>query len=59
MNYTYLFGGIACLIFGGWLTIHQIRIFKKGKQDRLGVDIKGLSVGTLLLILGVYLLTHL
>lgn len=36
MNYTYLFGAIACLIFGGWLTIHQIQIFRKGTQDRLG-----------------------
>lgn len=59
MNYTYLFGGIASLVFGGCLTIYQIRIFIKGRQDKLGWDIKGLSGGIGFTMIGIYLLTHL
>ena len=59
MNYTYLVGGICSLLFGGWLTIHQIKVFKNRKQDELGWDIKLLSGGIITLMLGVYLLTHL
>jgi len=59
MNYTYLFGGIASLGFGSWLTFNQIRIFALGKQDRLGWDIKLLSGGILSMMLGIYLLAHL
>lgn len=59
MNYTYLLGGIASLIFGGGLTIYQIRIFIKGKQDQLGWDIKLLSGGIIFLMGGIYMLTHL
>ncbi len=59
MNYPYLFGGIASLIFGGWLTFYQIRIFIRGMQDNLGWDIKGLSVGIIFTMVGIYLLAHL
>ena len=58
MNILYVLGEIACLIFGAWLTINQIKIFVKGKQDELGWDIKGLGVGTMFIIIGIYLITH-
>ena len=44
MNYTYLVAGIISLFFGLWLTVNQIKIFIKGKQDELGWDIKGLGL---------------
>ena len=58
MNYTYLLGGMASIGFGGWLIFNQIKIFVRGKQDKLGWDIKLLSGGILCLMLGIYLLTH-
>jgi len=59
MNYPYLFGGIASLSFGGWLTIYQIRTLIRGKQDRLGWDIRLLSGGIIFLMGGIYMLAHL
>jgi hypothetical protein len=59
MNYLYLLGGIASIGFGAALTIYQIRVFIRGKQDQLGWDIKGLSAGIIFTIIGIYLLTHL
>jgi hypothetical protein len=59
MNYINLFGGIASLGLGGWLTFYQIRIFIRRKQDNLGWDIKGLSAGIIFTIVGIYLLAHL
>jgi hypothetical protein len=58
MNSLYVLGGIACLIFGAWLAIKQIKILVKGKQDELGWDIKGLGVGIMSIMIGIYLITH-
>jgi hypothetical protein len=56
MNALYVFGGIACLVFGAWLTIKQIKIFAKGKQDQLGWDIKLLGGGIIFIIGGICLI---
>jgi hypothetical protein len=58
VNVLYVLGGIACLIFGAWLAIKQIKIFVRGKQDELGWDIKGLGVGIMFIMIGVYLIAH-
>jgi hypothetical protein len=59
MNYLNLFGGIAALGLGGWLTVYQSRLLIRGEGDELGWDIKGLSAGILFSMLGIYLLFHL
>lgn len=59
MNYTYLVGGIIALVFGGWLTLNQIKIFLKKQGDQLGWDIKLLSGGLIFIMIGIYLLAHL
>ncbi|MDB5153484.1 MAG: hypothetical protein JWR54_2235 [Mucilaginibacter sp.] len=33
-------------------------MFAKGKQDELGWDIKGLGVGIMSIMIGIYLITH-
>ncbi len=40
------------------LTVKQIKIFAKGKQDQLGFDIKLLGGGTMFIIIEIYLITH-
>ncbi len=52
-----LLGGIAFVCLGIWLTVNEVRTFMKGKQDRLGSDIKLLAGGILLIIAGIYLIT--
>ena len=44
------------LAIGIYLTIKQIRIFIAGKGDQLGWDIKGLSVGIMGIMIGLYLI---
>jgi len=58
MNALYVLGGIACLAYGIWQTITEINIFRAGKQDKFGWDIKGLGVGVCFVMLGVSLITH-
>jgi hypothetical protein len=58
MNNLYELGGVGCLAFGAWLTIKQIKVFAKGKQDELGFDIKGLGAGIMCIMIGVYLIAH-
>ena len=58
MNILYTLGGFACLIFGIWLTINQINIFRRGEQDKLGFDIKMLGGGIMSMILGVALIIN-
>jgi hypothetical protein len=55
MNGLYATGGFL-LAIGIYLTIRQIRIFISGKGDRLGWDIKGLSVGIMAVMIGLYLI---
>jgi len=55
-NFLYVLGGIACLIFGIWLTVKQVKTFKRGKQDQLGFDIKLLSGGIMGVMIGIYLI---
>ena len=45
MNYSYLFGGIATLGLGLWITIRQIKVFLRKEQDEMGWDIKLLAGG--------------
>lgn len=59
MDYTNLLGGIACLTFGAWLTIRQIRKVIKGTQDNMGWDIRAIGGGISFVIIGIYLLSHL
>lgn len=56
MNGLYVFGGIACLVFGIYLTKKQVKTFNSGKQDQLGFDIKLLGGGIMAIIGGVYLI---
>ncbi|HEY4323893.1 MAG TPA: hypothetical protein VGN20_07895 [Mucilaginibacter sp.] len=56
MNVLYVTGGIALLTFGIWQTIRELRIFAKGKQDKLGADIKILGSGIMFIMIGVYLI---
>jgi len=56
MNGLYIIGGIACLAFGIYLTLKQIKTFRAGKQDQLGFDIKLLGGGIIGIIIGVYLI---
>jgi hypothetical protein len=58
MNALYTIGGFICSIFGIWLTINQIKIFYRGEQDKFGNDIKGLGVGIMSIILGVFLIIN-
>jgi hypothetical protein len=58
MNGLYVLGGFACLAFGLFLTIIQVKTFWKGKQDELGFDIRGLGVGIMAIMIGVYLLVN-
>jgi hypothetical protein len=57
MNFLYVLGGVACLAFGIWLTVHQVKIFLKKEQDELGFDIKGLGVGIMAIIIGIFIIS--
>lgn len=56
MNGIYILGGIACLAFGIYLTVKQIKTFLAGKQDQLGFDIKLLGGGLIGIMIGIYLI---
>ncbi|GAC1311378.1 MAG: hypothetical protein NVSMB24_30730 [Mucilaginibacter sp.] len=56
MNGLYVLGGFVCLIFGAYQTVITIKIFKAGKQDEFGWDIKGLGAYVGFIIIGVYLI---
>jgi len=56
MNALYIILGIALLIFGIWLTKREIKIYMKGKQDKLGADIKMLGGGIMAIIIGIALI---
>lgn len=40
MSVLYIIGGSVLTTYGIWQTIVTIKIFIKGKQDWLGVDVK-------------------
>lgn len=58
MNFLYILGGIALVLFGIWQGYKEIKIFSSGKQDPLGADIKlfGASIGAVMI--GVYLIVN-
>jgi hypothetical protein len=56
MNFLYVLGGIACLVFGGWILIKQLKIFADGKQDEWGFDTKILIGGIGFIISGIALI---
>ncbi|MHB8208446.1 hypothetical protein [Mucilaginibacter sp.] len=56
MNILYVLGGIASLIFGTWLTIKEINVYRAGEQDKLGADIKMLGGALMLVMVGVALI---
>ncbi|MFI5158107.1 MAG: hypothetical protein ACHQF4_04535 [Sphingobacteriales bacterium] len=58
MDALYTIGGFICLTFGIWLTIKQIKIFWRGEQDKFGNDIKGLGVGIMFMMIGVFLIIN-
>jgi hypothetical protein len=58
MNILYVLSGFACLAFGTWLTIKQIKTFRKNEQDDLGFDIKLFGGGLMAIVLGIALITH-
>jgi hypothetical protein len=45
-----------CLTFGIYITMRQVKIFAKGKQDRLGFDIQSLGAGIMFIMIGIYLI---
>jgi hypothetical protein len=57
VNVLYVLCGIAFLIFGTWLTIRQVKIFLKKEQDELGNDVKGLGVGIMTIMIGIYIIS--
>ncbi len=56
MNALYVLGGCACLAFGIYLTIKQVKTFIKGEQDKFGFDIQGLGGGIMFIMIGLYLI---
>jgi hypothetical protein len=50
--------GIAFLIYGLYLTITEIKVFRAGKQSKFGWDIKGLGAGICCILIGIYLIAH-
>jgi len=58
MNIIYIIGGFISLALGAYLTVNQVKIFIKGKQDKFGGDIKLLGGGIGFIILGIALLSN-
>ena len=56
MNALYVLGGIVLLTFGIWQTITTAKVYLKGKEDKLGADIKILGSGIMFVIIGAYLI---
>ena len=56
MNFLYITAGMILLAYGVWQTITTIKVFSKGKQDRLGADIKILGAGLTAIMIGTYLI---
>ncbi len=56
MNIPYVLGGIASLIFGTWLTIKEVNVYRAGEQDKLGADIKMLGGALMFVMLGLSLI---
>jgi hypothetical protein len=56
MSSVDLLAGLACLGFGIYITIIQIKKISKGKQDQLGFDIKFLGGGIMCIMVGVALI---
>jgi TctA family transporter len=58
-NDLYVVGGIACLIFGLYISTVQIKKIKAGKQDQLGFDYKLLGGGIMFIIIGLaFIIQH-
>jgi len=56
MNILYLLWGIGCCAFGVWDGYKELKFFSKGKQDKLGGDIKMLGADICAIAIGVYLI---
>jgi uncharacterized membrane protein YidH (DUF202 family) len=48
--------GLIILIFGFFLTRHQVKIFKKKEQSKYGYDLRLLLLGILLVFFGIFLI---
>jgi len=53
-----ILGGLAFFAIGLYITFVQIKIFRAGKQDQLGFDIKWLGGGIMAIILGLVLICN-
>lgn len=58
MHILYILGGVALVILGIGQCIIELKIFIKGKPDRLGNNIKLLGVAITLMMIGGYLIIH-
>jgi hypothetical protein len=56
MDALYLVGGMACLAYGTYDAIKEIKISSKGKQEKSGADIKILGADIGFIMIGVYLI---
>jgi hypothetical protein len=56
MSVLYLLGGFIPLGYGIYDLIKEIKIFSKGKQDKLGADIKIFGADIMFIMIGLYLI---
>ncbi len=58
MNGLDLLGGFACLAFGIFIILKQIKKFRNHQQDQLGFDIKLLGGGIIFIMGGICLIAQ-
>ena len=58
MNILYIIGGIASLSFGIYDIVNTVKKYNKGKEDKLGADIKIFGAGICFLMIGIYLIVR-
>ena len=56
MQTFYVIGGLILLSYGIWQSVMTLKIYIKGKEDKLGADIKILGSAIGAIMIGIYLL---